>query len=141
MCILETNPLLITSVANTLPCFKGCLHLLFGFLCYAKAFKFIRSNVFIFLFIQFSHSVGPDSLQPHGLQHARLPCPITNFQSLLRLVSIESVMSSKHLVLCHSLRLLPSIFPSIRVFSNESILCIRWPKYWSLSVLLINIQD
>ena len=53
--------------------------------------------------------------------------------SLLKLMSIESVMPSSHLTLCHPLLLLPSIFPSIRVFSNESALCIRWPKYWSFS--------
>ena len=58
---------------------------------------------------------------------------ITNSQSFLKLMSIESVMSSNHLILCHPLLLLPSIFPSIRVFSNESALCIRWPKYWSFS--------
>ena len=58
---------------------------------------------------------------------------ITNSQSLLKLMSIESVMSSYHLILCRPLFLLPSIFPSIRVFSNESVLCIRWPKYWSFS--------
>ena len=55
---------------------------------------------------------------------------ITNSQSLLKLMSIELAMPSNHLILCHPLLLLPSIFPSIRVFSNES-LCIRWPKYWS----------
>ena len=53
--------------------------------------------------------------------------------SLLKLMSIESVMPLKYLALCHPLLLLPSIFPSIRVFSNESVLCIRWPKYWSFS--------
>ena len=58
---------------------------------------------------------------------------ITNFQSLLRLTSIESVMPSNHLILCYPLLLLPSMFPSIRVFSNESTLHIRWPKYWSFS--------
>ena len=58
---------------------------------------------------------------------------ITNSWSLLKLMSIESVMPSNHLILCHPLLLLPSIFPSIRVFSNESVLCIRWPKYWSFS--------
>ena len=58
---------------------------------------------------------------------------IINSQSLLRLMSIESVMSSNHLILCYPLFLPPSIFPSIRVFSNESTLCIRWPKYWSFS--------
>ena len=58
---------------------------------------------------------------------------ITNSQSLLKLMSIELVMPSNHLILCHSLLLLPSIFPSIRVFSNESLIPIRWPKYWSFS--------
>ena len=58
---------------------------------------------------------------------------ITNSQSLPKLMSIESVMPSNHLILCHPLLLLHSIFTSIRVFSNESTLCIRWPKYWSLS--------
>ena len=55
----------------------------------------------------------------------------TIFQSLLRLMSIELVMPSSHLILCHPLLLLPSVFPSIRVFSSESALCIRWPKYWN----------
>ena len=59
-------------------------------------------------------------------RHASLS--ITNSQSLLKLMSIESVMPSYHLILCHPLLLLPSIFPSIRVFSNESVLCISWPK-------------
>ena len=76
-------------------------------------------------------SVLSDSLQPHGLQHARPPCP-SPIPSLLKLMSIESVMPSNHLILCHPL-LPPSIFPSIRVFSNESVLRIRWPKYWTFS--------
>ena len=58
---------------------------------------------------------------------------ITNSQSLLKLMSIESVMPSNHLILCHPLLLLPSLFLSIRVFSNESVLCNRWPRYWSVS--------
>ena len=58
---------------------------------------------------------------------------ITNTRSLLKLMSIESVMASNHLILCHPLLLLPSILPSIRVFYNESVLCITWPKYWSIS--------
>ena len=58
---------------------------------------------------------------------------ITNSQSLLKLMSMESVMPSNHLILCHPLLLQPSIFPSIRVFSNVSVLHIRWPKYWSFS--------
>ena len=59
--------------------------------------------------------------------------PITNSQSLPKLMPIESVMPSNHLILCHPILLLPSIFPSIRVFSNQSVLRIRWPKYWSFS--------
>ena len=63
---------------------------------------------------------------------------ITNSCSLLKLTSIESVMPSNHLILCCSHLLLPSILPSIRVFSNESVLCIRWPKYWSFSISCSN---
>ena len=62
---------------------------------------------------------------------------ITNSQSLLKLTSIESVTPSNHLIFCHPRLLLPSIFPSIRVFSNESILCIRWPNNWSFSFSII----
>ena len=78
----------------------------------------------------FSHSVVSDSLRPHG----QASLTITNSWSLLKLMSIKSVMPSNHLTLCHPLLLPPSIFPSIRVFSNESVLCIRWPKYWSFSI-------
>ena len=74
-----------------------------------------------------------NSLQPHGPQHARPPLSITNSPSLLKLMSIESVMPSNHLIPCHPLLLLPPIFPSIRVFSKESVLRIRWPKDWSIS--------
>ena len=63
---------------------------------------------------------------------------ITNSRSLLKLKSIESVMPSNHLILCHPLLLLPSIFPSTRVFSNEPVLRIRWPKYWSFSISSFN---
>ena len=73
------------------------------------------------------------SLGPHGLQHPRLPCP-SQIPSLLRFISIKSVMPFNHLILCHPL-LLPSILPTIRVFSNESVLRIRWPKYWSEQLL------
>ena len=59
---------------------------------------------------------------------------ITNSWSLPKPMSMELVMPSNHLILCHPFLLLPSIFPSIRLFSNESVLCIRWPKYWSFSV-------
>ena len=71
-----------------------------------------------------------DPLRPQGLQHTRLLF-ITNFWSLLKLMPIELVMPSNHLILCHLLLLLASIFSSIRVFSNESVLHVRCPKYWS----------
>ena len=79
---------------------------------------------------QFNCSDVSYSLQPHGLQQASLS--ITNSRNLLKLMSIKLVMPFNHLILYHLL-LLPSIFPSIRVFSSESVLCIRWPKYWSFS--------
>ena len=73
------------------------------------------------------------SFQAHGLQHAVLLCPSPNSWSLLKFMSIESVMPSHHLILCRPLLLLLSIFCSNRVFSNESVLHIRWPEYWSFS--------
>ena len=86
--------------------------------------------------VQFRRSVLSNSLPPPGLQHTRSPCPSPNSQSLLKLMSIESVMPSNHLILCCPLLLLPSIFPSIRIFSNQSVLHIKWPKYWSFSISL-----
>ena len=85
--------------------------------------------------VQFIRSVVTDSLPPHEPQHTRpqASLSIINSQSPPKPMSIESVMPSNHLILCRPLLLLPSIFPSIRVFSNESALRIRWPKYWSFS--------
>ena len=86
--------------------------------------------------VQLSHSDVSDSLWPHGLQHTRsqVSLSITNSQSLLKLMSIESMMPSNHVMLCHPLLLLPSVFPSRRVFSHESALHIRWPKDYSFSI-------
>ena len=84
--------------------------------------------------VQFSWSVVSDSLWPHESQHARPPCPSPSPGVHSKLMSIESVMPSNRLILCRPLLLPPSIFPSIRVFSNESVLLhIRWPMYWSFS--------
>ena len=88
--------------------------------------------------VQFSCSAMSDSLQPHEPQHARPPCPSATPRvhpnpCPPKPMSIELAMPSSHLILCRPLLLLPSIFPSIRVFFNESALCIRWPKYWSFS--------
>ena len=76
-----------------------------------------------------------DSLQAHGLQDARLPCPSPSPGTLLKLIQlvIPSNHPSNHLILCCSLLLLPSILPSIKVFASGAVLCIRWAKYWSFS--------
>jgi len=82
--------------------------------------------------VQFSRSVMSNHLQHRGLQHARPPCP-SQLPESTQTMSIESVMPTNHLILCHPLLLPPSIFPSIRVFSNEPVLRIRWPKNWRFS--------
>ena len=82
--------------------------------------------------VQFSRSVMSDSVTLWTAAH-QVSLSTTNSRSLLKLMSIESVLPSNHLILCRPLLLLPSIFPSIRVFSSESVLCIRWPKDWSFS--------
>ena len=96
----------------------------------------ITNNKNKLYWIQFSsvQSLSHVQLSETAWTAARQPSlSITNCLSLLKLMSIESVMSSNHLILCRPLLLPPSIFPSIRVFSNESVLRIRWPKYWSFS--------
>ena len=90
-------------------------------------------NPQIFSSIQLSHSVVYNCLQPHGLQHARPPCPSSTPGVYPNSCPIESVMPFNHLILCHLLLLLPSIFPSTKVFPNDSALLIRCPKYWSFS--------
>ena len=87
---------------------------------------FIYSSVY--LLIPNSEFIPPSHLSP-SVQFSRSVMS----DSLLKFMSIESVMLSKHLILCHPLLLLPSIFPSIRVFANDLALCIRWPKYWNFS--------
>ena len=90
--------------------------------------------------VQFSRSVVSDSLRPHESHHARPPCssPTPRDHSD---TSIESVMPSSHLILCRPLLLLPPIPPSIRIFSNESTLHIRWPQYWSFSFSIIPSKE
>ena len=83
------------------------------------------------LSVQFNCSVVSDSLPPHGPQHARPPCPSPTPGAYSNTCPLR--MPSNHLILCHPLLLSPSIFPNITVFSNESALRIRWPKYWSFS--------
>ena len=90
------------------------------------------SSIQIFSSVQFSRSVVLNSLWPHVLQYAKLPVH-HQLLGLLKLMSIESIMPSNNFFLCRPLLLLLSISPSIRVFSNESVLPIRWPKHWSFS--------
>ena len=90
--------------------------------------------------VQFSHSVMSDSVTPWTAAH-QASLSITNSQSLPKLMSIESVMPSNHLILCHPLLLLPPIPPSIRLFSNEATLRMRWPKCWSFSFSIISSKE
>ena len=94
-----------------------------------------KENV-VHMLLLFSHPVITNSLQPHGLQHSRSPCPSPSPEGLPKFISIASVMPSSHLILWYPLLLLPSIFPSIRVFSNESASHITWPNYWSFSLTI-----
>ena len=109
-----------------------------------KTKKELRSwHLLPFSSVQFSHSVVSDSATP-WITARQASLSITNSQSLLRLMSVESVMPSSHLILCCPLLLLPPIPPSIRVFSNESTLHMRWPNYWSFSFSIspsMNTQD
>ena len=90
-------------------------------------------SISVFQVSQFNHSVMSDTATPWTAAH-QASLYITNSQGLPKLMSIELVMPSNHLILCHPFLLLPSIFSSIRVFSNESVLCIRWPQNWSFSL-------
>ena len=89
----------------------------------------------------FGGSVLSNSLRPHGLQHARPPCPSPSPRVCSNACPFELVMPSNHVVLCRPLLLLPSIFPSIRVFSSESALHIRWPKCWSFSFSISSVNE
>ena len=88
------------------------------------------------ILVLFSHSVMSYSLRPHGLPARQPSLSFTISWSLLKLRSMKSMMPSYHLILCHPLLLLPSVFPCIKVFSNELPLCIRWPEYWSFSFII-----
>ena len=89
----------------------------------------------IYVSVQFSRSVVSKNIEPEA------PLSFTIFLSLLKLISMESVMPSNHLTFCCSLLLLPSVFPRIRVFSNDSALYIRWPKYWSFSLSISSSNE
>ena len=108
------------------------LLLFFFVLCRIFAYAVISS-------VQFSHSVVSESLR-HKYQHARPPCPSPTLSSQ-KLMSIELMRPSSHLILCRPLLLLPPIPPSIRVFSNKPTLRMRWPKYWSFSFSILTSKE
>ena len=127
----------LSIVVLSRPCVIDCFIVLS---CFLQFFRSVPATV-ICLFVLINSVFQKSTVQ--SLSRVRLfatpwttarqaSLSITNPQSLLKLMSIESVMPSNHLILCRPL-LWPSIFPSIRVFSSESVLCIRWPKYWSFS--------
>ena len=101
---------------------------------YLKIFGSLPNILFIYIIssVQFSRSIVSNSATPWTAAH-QASLSITNSQCSLELMSIESVMTSNHLILCCPLLFSPSIFPSIRVFSSESVLHIRWPRHWSFS--------
>ena len=98
-----------------------------------KPLTFGHNGMVQFSSLHFSHSVTSDSLRPHGLQHARLLCSPLSARVYSNSCPLSRSMLSNHLILCRPPLLLPSIFPSTRVFSKELALCIRWPKYWRFS--------
>ena len=112
--------------------FGFTLHLNSKIIVQTGTFLRVKGMLLRIVSVQFSCSVMSGSLRPHESQHARPPCPSPT-PGVHSHTSIESVMPSSHLILCRSLLLLPPIPPSIRVFSNESALRMRWPKYWSFS--------
>ena len=101
----------------------------------------ILKNAELFISLQFSHSVVSDSLRPHEFAARQVSLSITSSWNSPRPTSIKLVMPSSHLILCRPLLLLPPILPSIRVFSNESLLHMRWPKYWSFSFSIIPSKE
>ena len=121
------NPEFLESCNRTL--FFNDLHLFFDEHLVSRTMRGLTILLFLL-----SHEVVSDSLWPHELQHSSLPHPssFTISQGLLNLISIESVMSSNYLTLSDPL-FLPSIFPSIKIFSNELALCIKWSKVWNFS--------
>ena len=106
-----------------------------------KSTFYIERDVCAIRSDQISRSVVSDSLRPQESQHTRPPCPSPTPGVHSDSYPIESVMPSRHLILCCPLLLLLPIPPSIRVFSNESTLCMRWPKYWSFSLSIIASKE
>ena len=132
--MLLTNILNTTNPSDPILGLINLLELLTELKNSRETFSLLDSVCVLSHSVQFSCSVMSDSATPWTAA-CQVSLSITNSLSLLKLISIELVMPSNHLILCRPLLLLPSIFASIRVFSNESV-CMRWPKYWSFSLNL-----
>ena len=120
---------LLKAIHSTFTCSSASL--------FSPLYAFLTStyNVTLYLPVMFSSVSQSCATLCYPWTAARqAPLSIINSWSLLKLMSVDSVMPSNHLIICHPLFLLPSIFPRFRVFSNESVLCIKWPKYWSFSI-------
>ena len=127
---------MLSPMARFYFCFHGWIIFHYIFLIWDIKMYFYIMYIFIYIILFLSLCVVSNFVTPWtAARQASLSFTIS--QSLLKLVSIELVMPSNHLILCHPLLLLPSVFPAIRVFSHESALCIRWPKYWSFSLYII----
>ena len=139
---IETNENENTTTQNLWDTVKAVLRGKFtAILAYLKKQEKSQINNLTLHLVKFSCSVMSDSLRPHELQHPGPPCSSPTPGVHSNSLSIESMMPSSHLILCCPLLLLSSIFPSIRVFSNESALRIRWPKYWSFSLSIIPSKE
>ena len=140
VCILATHRILIYSSFRPTLHGSSCTYPIVG-----KNSALTVSIQHLKLFVEYNYGRIPENVVVQALSCVWLfvtpwtaarqaSLSFTTSQSLLKLMSIELVMPSNHLILCHSLLLLPPVFPSIRVFSNELALCIRWPNYWSFSI-------
>ena len=119
---------------------------------FQSAYSSFHPSLYIYQLISLSHKYFSQFSSVQLLSHVHLfailwtavcqaSLSVTNSWNLLKFLSIESVMPSNHLILCHPLLFLPSIFPSIRIFSNESAICIRWVKYWSFSFSISTFNE
>ena len=110
-----------------------CFHIHKALISHNRSINIERQHTVTKNIRQFSRSVVSNSLRPPWTEAHQASLSFNNSRSLMEFMFIESVMPFNHLILCHPLLLLPLLFPSIRVFPNDSVLCIRWPKYWSCS--------
>ena len=133
LCITKSIGVSLSSTSSIRPFLTTLLYLLSARYCSNYLSQFIPQNNSVGWLLLIC-SVMSNSLQPHRLQHARLPRSSASSGACSNSCQLSQVMPSNHLILCRPLLLLPSIFPSIRVFSNELALHTRWPKYWSFII-------